>query len=254
MSVAVDTPAPGVARIRIDRPHARNAVDTPTRYALLDALGRAREDEAVRAIVLGGMGGMFCAGGDLPSMVGLNRDEAFARLRHGHEIVTLLWECRKPVVAAVERFAIGAGAGLALTADDVVTSAGTRIGFPFQQLGLVPDWGIAASLRLRAGWSVASRLLRDSAAITGEQAVALGIADHLVAEDAVMAHAIALATTRAAQPAGAFGRLKALMRGEAEATLALQAEAEVQAVCITSPEFAEGYAAFREKRAPRFTR
>lgn len=254
MTVAIDNPAVGVRRLRIDRPSARNAIDGPTRQSLIDALELARDDQSVRAVLIGGTGGVFSAGGDLPSLVGLSYDEAFQRLRDGHRAVSLLWEFPKPVVVAVERFAVGAAAGLALLADDIVIGPSTAFILPFQRLGLIPDWGLSASVPLRAGWAMGNRLLREDGKIVGAEALHLGFADRLVADETVMENALQLAASRALQPQEAFGRTKTLLRGDAESSLNLLAEAEAQARCIISREFAEGYAAHREKREPDFTR
>ena len=251
MTIRIDEPGPRVWRILIDRPEARNAIDGETRAALIAAVADARSDEAARALLLGGANGLFSAGGDLPSLVGLDRSAALARLQHGHELVTALWEFPKPVVVAVERFAVGAAAGLALLADEIIVGRSAQFAFPFLRLGLVPDWGLVGSLKLRVGWAQAIRLLRDSAVVKGERALALGLADRLVEDEKVMAEAVAAAEALARLPREAFATMKRLMRGDA-AALGLAEEAAAQAERIVSDEFAEGHAAFREKREPRF--
>lgn len=252
MAIVVDSPAIGIMRIRLDRPAARNAIDDATRVALLDAMTSARFDDAVRSIVIGGTNGVFSAGGDLPSLAGLSYDAAYARLRSGHLVVSAIWECPKPVIIAAENLAVGAAAGIALAADIIVAGPSTRFAFPFLKLGLVPDWGIARSLKSRTGEAISGRLLRDSATIQGEEAANLGIVDKLVADELVMDAAVQSAIAEAAKAGHAFGQLKRMMRGEADIALNLLAEAKAQACCVISPEFAEGYAAFRAKRQPRF--
>lgn len=252
MSILLDDPAPAVRRIRIDRPAARNAIDDEVRAALLAAIDEAGTEPAVRAVVIGGVGGLFCAGGDLPSLVGLDHDAALARMRSGHAVVSAVWSCPKPVVVAVERFAIGAGAGLALLADEIVMGRSAIFAFPFLRLGLVPDWGLMGSLRLRAGWAAAQRIVRDGQPVKADEAVPLGLADRLADDAAVMDEAIAAAIRLADHPPAAFARFKQAMRGDAATALALHAEAEAQADCIVGAEFAEGYAAFRDKRDPVF--
>ena len=251
MSVLVDRPAPGVARIRIDRPDARNAIDAEVRAGLKAALVQVREDGEARALVLGGTGGMFSAGGDLPSLIGLDEAAAYARLCDGHAVVAALWTFPKPVIAAVERFAIGAGAGLALLADRVVLGASARFGFPFARLGLVPDWGLSATLPRRAGAEPAARLLAEAASVESGQALALGIADEIAPDATVMDTALERAAALASVAPGAFARTKLRLRGDVSA-LELEREARDQAACLVSPEFAEGYVAFREKREPCF--
>jgi 2-(1,2-epoxy-1,2-dihydrophenyl)acetyl-CoA isomerase len=252
MTIRVDQPEPRVRRILLDRPEARNAIDDAVRQALHDAVIDAIADEGVRAILIAGAGGVFSGGGDLPSLVGLDEEGARDRLRSGHRIVSALWTCPKPVAVAVERFAVGAAAGLALLADEIVMGRNATFSFPFLRLGLIPDWGLAATLPLRAGPVAAARLLRDGQPVGADEALALGLADRVVADDETMAEAVAAAARLAALPPAAFRRLKRLMRGDAEAALHLEAEAQAQAECIVSSEFAEGYAAFREKRRPLF--
>lgn len=251
--ILIDAPRKGVRRVRINRPEARNAVNAAVRAGLLDALTAAQEDAAVRGVILGGAGGIFCAGGDLPSMVGISPDAARQRMQEGHRIINLLWRFPKPVVAAVERAAAGAGAALALAADRVVIGQQAALLFPFLRLGLVPDWGLMQLLKRRAGLVRASQICLDNATIKGQAAVADGLADLAVDDAEVMATAIAEAEFLAALPAAAFARLKAGLRGAGDADpLNLIQEAEAQVACLTGPEFAEGYAAFRDKRPPDF--
>ncbi len=252
MSVQLDRPAPGVARLRLDRPEARNAINDAVRNGLHDALVAVRDDASVRALLLGGTGGVFCAGGDLPSLVGLSEADALARMRSGHRNVALLWEFPKPVVAAVERFAIGAGAGLALLADEIVIGDDAILGLPFARLGLVADWGVAGSLAWRIGPAKALGLYAGAASLKGADAVAAGLAERAVPAGEVMDAALARAVELARVAPNAFARVKALLRGKAEPALQLAREAHDQAACVVSAEFAEGYAAFCEKRPPRF--
>ncbi|MDF7774777.1 enoyl-CoA hydratase/isomerase family protein [Sphingomonas sp. AOB5] len=252
MSVQIDSPAPGIARIRIDRPEARNAINDAVRAGLLPALEQVRDDPSVRALVIGGTGGVFCAGGDLPSLAGLSEDAAYARLRDGHRIASLVWSFPKPVVSAVERFAVGAGAGLALLADEIVMGEGAMLSFPFAKLGLLMDWGLAGTLPRRIGPEATTRLYAMAATLKGPQALELGLADRLAKDDAVMDAALDRAIELAKVAPAAFASAKARQRGDAEEALQLDREAREQAACIVSPAFAEGYAAFREKREPRF--
>lgn len=251
MSVLVDDPEAGVRRIRIDRSEARNAIDASVRAGLHDALIAARDDSAIGAILLGGTQGMFCAGGDLPTMVGLDAEAAYARLCDGHRIVRLLWDYPKPVVAAVERFAVGSGAGVALLADRVVIGDGAIIGFPFLRLGLIPDWGLGTTLPRRIGPEPAARLFASAATIKAAEALRLGLADTLCADAAVMDEAVAGAAALTRIAPEAFAAMKRRLRGDA-GQLDLEGEARGQAARLQSAEFAEGYAAFREKREPRY--
>jgi len=252
-SVLVDQPEPHVRRLLINRPDARNAVNQDVRNELFAALTNARDDEQVRAVLIGGAGGIFSAGGDLPSLVGISEPEALARMQDGHRIVSLLWAYPKPVVAAIERVAAGAGAGLALLADRVVIGQKASLLFPFLRLGLVPDWGLMETVARRAGVRQATRIFMDNAAVMGAEAVAIGLADLAVDDVDVTAQALAAAKQFDTLPLGAFGRMKrALRRATQSDPLNLAYEATAQTACLTSTEFVEGYAAFCEKRRPVF--
>lgn len=248
-----DEPAPYVRRLLINRPEARNAINAAVRDALYAALLAARDDDGVRAIIIGGAAGFFSAGGDLPSMVGIAPDAALARMKDGHRIVALLWTYPKPVVAAVERMAAGAGAGIAMLADYVVMGRDAALLFPFLRLGLVPDWGLVQTVSRRAGPTNASRMFLEGKPVPAVTAVEAGLADIAVEDNAVMQHAINEAARLAALPLQAFARLKSLLREPpASDPLNLAREAAAQVACLTGSEFPEGYTAFREKRAPDF--
>jgi len=249
----IDHPAPGIRRLLINRPEARNAINAAVREALHAALIAARDDKTIRAVIIGGAGGFFSAGGDLPSMVGIGAQAARARMEDGHKIVSLLWTFPKPVIAAIERAAVGAGAGIAMLADRVVIGKTATLLFPFLRLGLIPDWGLIQTLSRRTGATQASRFFTDGKPIDAETAAAHSMADFIVEDDAVMAHAIAQAELLAALPLAAFARLKQLLRhDENNNALNLPHEAHAQTACLTGPEFAEGYAAFKEKRPANF--
>lgn len=149
--VLVDRPADDVVRIRFNRPAKRNAIDRATRLALLGAVQDVLADRSTRAIVLGGVGGVFSAGGDLPSMAGLTPDGACARMAEIHGICRLWAAAPMPIVSAMEGVAAGASVGLALLGDFVVAGPSSRILVPFMKLGLTPDWGLMATLPRRIG-------------------------------------------------------------------------------------------------------
>jgi 2-(1,2-epoxy-1,2-dihydrophenyl)acetyl-CoA isomerase len=250
-SLLIDTPVPNVRSIFLNRPHARNAIDATIRRLLLEALDSADADEDVRVVLLGGVDGMFCAGGDLQSMSGLGAAAARQRIQEGGAIVNRLWRYPKPVVVALQRFAVGAGAGLALLADDVVMGEDAIISFPFLKLGLVADWGLMKTLPWRVGNVTACRLLSSAAVVAAKEALHLGLVSRAVAADTVIEHAIATSAALAKLPSRAFARMKAGLRSD-DISAILEAECEAQVACLAGDEFAEGYAALREKRIPDF--
>lgn len=251
--VTVDRPESGIVRIGLDRPEKRNALDPAMRLALIDALAAAFDDPAVRAVVLAGNGGHFCAGGDLASMEGLDTPGGRRRMKSNHRLVRLVAEAEKPVVAAVEGYAVGAGAGLALLADTVVLAETGAVGFPFFKVGLVPDYGILFSLPRRVGAARARQILLYARMLRGRDALDAGLADDLAPEGGAEALAVERARALAAMPSFAFSLCKRQL-GLAPVSLdaALELEALAQASCFSTADFAEGRAAFVEKRAADF--
>lgn len=253
--VLLDRPAPHVARLRINRPDKRNAIDFEVRQHLADALSALLADRDVRALVLGGVGGVFSAGGDLASMAGLDAAGARARMQHVGALCRRVADAPIAVVSAMEGFAAGAAVGLALLGDHIVAGPGTKILFPFLKLGLTPDWGQLFTLPRRVGLPLARRILTAGEAVGGEEAVRIGLADELVPDADVMAAALRTAAALAALPGDAFGRMKQRLN-EPSASLAeeLRREEADQVACLTSDDFAEGYAAFVGKRSADFVR
>lgn len=250
----IDTPAPGITRIALNRPDKRNPFDTATRDAFYTVLDSALEDGAVRAIIITGAGGTFCAGGDVSSMGSYDARTGSDRMLKNHIVVRRIAGASKPIVAAVEGYAMGAGAGLALLCDAIVAGQGARIGFPFFNLGLVPDYGIAHTLPQRIGFGPARMILMQAKTLKSDEAQRLGVFDDVVADGEVQQAALALAQKLAAQPAGAQALLKRMLAAE-PTTLehALDLERTFQTMSFISPDHQEGVAAFREKRPPKFS-
>lgn len=251
--VLVDRPAPNVLRVRINRPGKRNAVNAETRLALIAALRAAHADAECGALLLGGVGGVFSAGGDLPSMVGISEEAARARMASGGVLCRLVASAPFPVVAAAEGFCAGAAVGLAMLGDAIVAGRGTRILFPFLKIGLVPDWGLLYSLPKRVGTATARRLFTSGNPVAGEEACRIGLVDEYVDAGDVMAAAVLRAQALSALSPIALARMKQRLLAPA-ATLdeALALEERDQAEMLTGPDFREGYAAFTEKREPQF--
>lgn len=253
--VTIERPEDGIVRIGLNRPEKRNALDPELRLALIDAMAGASVDDSVHAIILTGNGGHFCAGGDIASMAGLDAPTGRARMKSNHTLVRLIAECEKPVIAAVEGYAVGAGAGIAMLADTVVLAETGAIGFPFFKLGLIPDLGILFSLPRRVGQARARQILLYARMLRGADAVEAGLVDELAPEGGAEAVAMERARTLAAMPPFAFALCKRQI-GLAPVSLesALEMEALAQASCMGTDDFAEGRAAFGEKRPANFRR
>lgn len=251
--VLLDRPAPHVARLRINRPDKRNAIDHAVREQMTQHLRTLLGDGQTRALVLGGIGGVFSAGGDVPSMVGLSAAEARDRMQHIHVLCRLVAAAPFPVVSAMEGIAAGAVVGLALLGDHIVAGPGTRILFPFLKLGLVPDWGQLLTLPRRVGVGQARRLFTSGEAVDGEEAHRIGVVDTLVPDAEVMETAVRRAADFALLPQEAFSRMKnRLNHVSASLSEELVREEADQTVCLLGDDFQEGYEAFRSKRPANF--
>jgi 2-(1,2-epoxy-1,2-dihydrophenyl)acetyl-CoA isomerase len=254
--VLIDEPAPRVVRLRIHRPEKRNAIDFDVREQLWAALATVAESPGrCRAIVIGGSGEHFSAGGDLPSMRGLAEVDARARMRHIARLCRQLHEIELPVVTAMQGFSAGACVGLALLGDHIVVGPATRILFPFLRLGLVPDWGLLYTLPRRIGVPAARRLLTSRDPVLGRQAVEIDLADELAEDADVMSAAVQRAAHMGTLPGAATARLKRrLARVPATLEEALEREESDQSELLLGADFREGYAAFMAKREPDFLR
>jgi 2-(1,2-epoxy-1,2-dihydrophenyl)acetyl-CoA isomerase len=254
MSVVVsETAAPGITRIAINRPGKRNAVNPEARNALIDAVSEALTDNEVHAIVLGSTEGHFCAGGDIDSMTDLDVASGRIRMKENHRMVRLLAEAEKPIVAGVEGFAMGAGAGIALLCDSIVLAESGALGFPFFRIGLTPDYGILFTLARRVGQAKARQILLYAEMRKGQDAIDVGLADELVPDGQAEARAIERALALAAMPPHAFALTKRHLAMEPQSLEeALEMEAMSQSLAFVGSELEEGRTAFLEKRKPDF--
>jgi 2-(1,2-epoxy-1,2-dihydrophenyl)acetyl-CoA isomerase len=252
-TISLDCPAPHVARLLINRPDKRNAIDYDVRQALIEALTALRSDADVRAVVFGGVGGVFSAGGDLPSMQGLSESQIRERMQHIHALCRLVASARIPIVSAIEGFGAGAAIGLAMLGDHIVVGEGAKILFPFLKLGLTPDWGQLLTLPQRVGLPMARRILTEGTVVTGPEALRIGLADTQVPDAVVMDTAISKASEMAQLPLEAFARMKDRLN-KVSASLAdeLAREESDQAVCLLTDDFVEGFDAFKTKRVANF--
>jgi enoyl-CoA hydratase/carnithine racemase len=251
--VLVDFPKPSVARLLINRPGKRNAIDEEVRQAMIDEIGILQSNKDMRALVLGGVDGVFSAGGDLTSMQGLTVVQAQARMQHIHRVCRLIAGIRIPVVCAVEGFGAGAAVGLALLSDYIVVGEKTKILFPFLNLGLTPDWGQLMSLPLKVGLPTARRILTSGLAVSGPEAFRIGLADCQVTDAEVMATAVSKAEEMAKFPLEAFARMKGRLNNPSRnfEEEFLREEYD-QSMCLLSDDFAEGFDAFKTKRVANF--
>lgn len=245
----------GVCVLTLNAPAKRNAISTAMRLALRDQLQALGVDRDCRAIVLTGAGGQFCAGGDVTEMTAGASDPLWAarRLTFLHDSVRAIVGGAKPVVAAVEGVAAGAGLSLMAACDVVVASREVRMIASFVRIGLVADCGLQFTLAARVGAAAAHRILLGGETVGAERAATIGLVDELVAPGEALARAVAIAESYAALPPLALAATKA-MRARSPATLedALALEADIQSRLAMTADHDEAKRAFQERRPATF--
>lgn len=240
-----------VSTIVLNRP-PHNFVDVALMTALADRLEALDADADCRTVVLATEGKTFCAGADFS---GVMADGSFVDSAQLYTQAMRLFRTRKPIVAAVQGAAIGAGAGLALAADFRIACAASRFSVNFNRLGFHPGFGLSCTLPRLIGVQQAARLFYTGERIDGARAAAIGLADALLPDGEVRAQAQALALQIAeSAPLAVQSTRETLRRGLADEVQRVNTrELELQRVQFRSADFREGVAAAAERRTPVFT-
>ena len=249
--------AAGILTVTLARPDKKNALDLAALASIQHALEHARADPRVRVVVLRAEGDVFSGGGDINVMKEFAGDAqaTLARLRTGlNRVVTLLHDLPKPVVAAVQGNAYGAGAVLAFQCDLAVVAEEATFSLSFRHVGLVPDTGGTWLLPRIVGLQRAKHLTWTAAPFSAADAVAWGLALKAVPKAQLDGAVRSLAAALADGPAATIGLAKAALHRNLDAPLAeaLDREARTQAAAFLTPEHAEGRDAFFERRKPKF--
>lgn len=249
----------GVATITLNRPDVYNAFNEAMTTELLAALRAAGKDDSVRAVVVTGSGKAFCSGQDLKELKELYVDGFVPvlgeRLRQGYNpIILKMRQMEKPVIAAVNGVAAGAGCSLALAADVRIMAESATLIEVFVNVGLVPDSGSTYTLARLVGMGKAFELCATGDKVTAKEALRLGLANKVVADDALSGQAHELACRLAKLPTKAIGLTKRLLNQAFDNTLEQQLEAEafVQETAGQTADHFEGVRAFIDKRKPKF--
>jgi enoyl-CoA hydratase/carnithine racemase len=243
----------GVLTLTLDRPDRRNAIDEAMRAALAAALDDAARAPAVRAVVLTGAGGAFCAGGDLGRFDELHDARLYRHVAHGlSELMDAVERLEKPVVAAVDGVATGAGLTLALACDWRVASPRARLLFREGRLNLVPTHGGVARLVKLVGLARAKEALLGGDDLDAAGALRLGLVTE-VADDA-LATAQDRARRMLVRAPLSFGAAKRLLHvaADGDARTTMLAESLAQTALLATEDHREGLAAARERRDPEF--
>ena len=248
--------ADAVATLTLDRPEARNALDAALKRELLGAIRAAGRDRAVRALVLTGAGSAFCAGQDLREASGPEAPPLSTVLRQTYNpLILAMRRLDKPIVAAVNGVAAGAGLALALACDLRIAADTATFVLAFGRIGLVPDSGTTWFLPRLVGPARAAELALVGDPLAAVDAERWGLVNRVVPAAAVLDEAQALAARLAVAAPLAVALTKRALNRSLDATLEAQLddEAALQGVAGRSADHREGVAAFLEKRPPRFT-
>ena len=248
----------GVATLTLNRPDSLNALSVELKEALVGGLAEIRDDPGVRAVVLTGAGRAFCVGQDLREHVSLLEAGDPAPMRTVHEhynpIVLTVARMPKPVVAAVNGSAAGAGASLSFAADFRIAGEGSSFLLAFARVGLSADTGASWTLPRLVGYARATAMMMLAEPVRATEALEMGLVNAVVPDDRVLATAQELAGRLAAGPTAAYAAIKQALAFGAGATLeqALDKEDELQARCGATEDHRAATAAFVAKQPVTF--
>ncbi|KJK26411.1 enoyl-CoA hydratase [Burkholderiaceae bacterium 16] len=249
----------GVATLTLNRPETLNALAAELIVELCDAVERAAQDSSIRVVVLTGAGRGFCAGGNLGSSPGggmsAGIEGSVARLRNQiHPLILTLRAMPKPVIAAVNGAAAGAGMSLAMAADVILAGKSATFLQAFTKIGLVPDSGSTYFLPRYVGEMRARALALLAEKIDADEAQRIGLVLKVYPDDELAVQAAKLARRLAGMPTCALALTKQALDGSLGNDLVtqLECEATLQLIAGRTEDFREGVAAFMEKRTPQF--
>ncbi len=244
----------GVATLTLNRPESYNAFNDAMGEETADALAVVAEDEGARALVVTGAGKAFCSGQDLKSIEpGRSLGDVLEKV--WNPVLSRLWDLEKPVIAALNGIAAGAGASLALACDLRIAAEKAALSVAFTKVAVVPDSGMTWTLPRLVGMGKALELAYLADPLDAGTAERLGLVNRVVPGDSLAEEVGALARRLAEGPTLAYALTKRAMRRAATSTFpeALEYEGQLQAIAGASADYSEGVAAFVEKRPARFS-
>lgn len=248
-----------VATVTLNRPEKKNPLTFASYRELTDFFLAAQKEETVKTIVVTGAGGNFSSGGDVIEIIGplvaMDTKDLLKFTRMTGELVKAMRACPQPIIAAIDGVCAGAGAIVAMASDLRLGTAGSKIAFLFNRVGLAGcDMGACAMLPRIVGQGRAAELLYTGRVLKGEEAERWGFLNRLVAPEAVLAEAKALAGELADGPTFANAMTKRMLEMEWAMSVesAIEAEAVAQALCMQTEDFARAYRAFAAKQKPVF--
>ena len=252
MVVLTETAADGVLLVRLNRPDARNALNMELRTRLAEIFLALADDPAVRCVVVTGSPKVFAAGADIKEMAESSPIEMMGRR------ILRLWkplaDCPKPVIAAVNGFALGGGCELAMHADIIIAGDGARLGQPEVKVGIMPGGGGTQRLVRAVGVYRAMKMILTGEPVTAAEALSMGLVSEVVPDDSVLDRALDMARTIASMPPLAVQQIKEAVYAGLDGSLAggLLLERKAFDILFASADQKEGMRAFIEKRSATF--
>lgn len=245
----------GVATLTINRPESLNALNTETLAELKHIFGQVINDASIKGIILTGSGEKaFVAGADIKELAELNQAKAIEMAQTGQQIYKTIEDCPKPVIAAVNGFALGGGCELAMACHIRIATENAKFGQPEVNLGIIPGYGGTQRLTQLVGRGKALELIMTTDFISAQEAKAIGLVNHVVANrDELMEMATKMMTKILSKSPIAIAHvIKSVNAGFNGEEFGYRTEAESFAECAASEDFKEGTAAFMEKRPANF--
>jgi enoyl-CoA hydratase len=248
----VERPSDAIVVFRLNRPQVRNALNLEVRARLADEVTRHAADSAIRCLIITGSDTVFAAGADISQMVEAGPVEIMAR--NLQKYWRTIMDCPKPVIAAIEGFALGGGLELALCADIIVAGEGARLGLPEVKIGILPGGGGTQKLARLVGRQRAMLLLMTGKMFSAAEAHAMGVISELAPTGQALPRAIEIAREIAGMPPIAVMQIKEIVNAGLNAPLetALMLERKALLLQFATRDQKEGMRAFLEKRKPTF--
>lgn len=250
--VIVERPSSDIVVLKINRPQVRNALNLDVRTRLADEVARYGADEAVRCIVITGSDTVFAAGADIGEMKDAGPVEVMSR--NVQKYWRVLADCPKPLLAAVEGFALGGGLELALCTDIIIAGEGAKLGLPEVKVGILPGGGGTQKLARLVGRHRAMLLIMTGRVFGAAEALSMGVVSEIAPAGQALARALDIAREIAAMPPISIVQIKEIVNAGLNASLetALMLERKAFQLQFATRDQKEGMQAFLEKRKPKF--
>jgi enoyl-CoA hydratase/carnithine racemase len=251
-TLLIERPSTDIVVLRNNRPQVRNALNLEVRVRLADEITRFGADPEIRCLIVTGSEAAFAAGADIGEMAQAGPVEVMAR--NVQKYWRAVTDCPKPLIAAVEGFALGGGLELALCADIIVAGEGARLGLPEVKVGILPGGGGTQKLARLVGAKRAMLLIMTGKMFSAAEALSMGVVSEVAPTGQALARAIAIAQEIAAMPPIALMQIKEIINAGLNAPLdtALMLERKAFQLQFATSDQKEGMQAFMEKRKPKF--